>query len=233
MMKAIGFLTAIALASPLLAEPELVTLPGKSPLVTFRLVFRTGSASDPADKPGLAALTASMVSEGGTRNKTYKQIVDAMYPMATDVSNRVDKEMTTFSGVTHVDNLDGFYSLFREMLLEPGWRQEDFSRLKDDQINFLRVSLRGNNDEELGKEVLYNEIYRGHPYGHHNAGTVSGIQKITIKDVQDFYRTHYTQADLIIGLAGGYPANFAQRVQKDFEKLEKGTFQPLKLPMPK
>ena len=34
------------------------TLPGKSPLVTFRIVFTTGSAADPADKPGLANLTA-------------------------------------------------------------------------------------------------------------------------------------------------------------------------------
>lgn len=219
-------------ADPTSASSKLITLPGKSPLVTFRIVFRTGAASDPAGKEGLAALTASMLSDGGSKNKTYKQIVDAMYPMATNVSSRVDKEMITFTGETHIDNLDAFYALFREMLLEPGWRKDDFDRIKDNTINYLRVSLRGNNDEELGKEVLYNVIYQGRPYGHHNLGTVSAIEKITIEDMQNFYKTQFTQANLIIGLAGGYPADFPQRVQKDFAKLDKGTLEPVKLPQP-
>ena len=63
----------------------MVELPGKSPLVTIRFVFTTGAASDPADKPGLAHLTAEMLGNGGTKDLTYKQIVDAMYPMATSV----------------------------------------------------------------------------------------------------------------------------------------------------
>lgn len=214
------------------AQTKVVSLPGKSPLVTIRIVFRTGSASDPADKPGVAALTAAMLSDGGTRTKTYKQIVDALYPMATGISSQVDKEMVTFSGVTHIDNLDAYYALFREMLLDPGWREEDFQRVRDDHINYLRVSLRGNNDEELGKEVLYNEIYRNHPYGHQNFGAISSLQKTTIADLQQFYKTHFTQANLIIGVAGGYPDSFLKRIETDFQKLEKGTADPVKLPQP-
>ena len=215
------------------AATQLVALPAKSPLVTIKIVFRTGSASDPAGKPGLAALTAAMLAGGGTKSKTYKQIVDAFYPMATSVSSQTDKEMVTFSGVTHIDNLDGFYSLFREMLLDPGWRADDLERLRDDQINFLRVALRGSNDEELAKEVLYNEIYQDHPYGHHNRGTVASLRKITIEDMRKFYSEHFTRANLIIGIAGGYPGTFAKKIESDFAKLPKGTVAPVKLPEPK
>ena len=214
-------------------EIQVVALPSKSPLVTLRVVYLAGSAADPANQPGLAALTASMLAEGGTRDLTYKQIVDAMFPMATSVSSYADKEMTVFSGVTHVDNLDKYYALFRAMLLEPGWRQDDFQRLKDDQVNFLRVSLRGNNDEELGKEVLYNAIYQGHPYGHHNAGTVSSLEKLAVADVQRFYKAHYTQANLILGVAGGYPPEFLARMKKDFSTLPGGAASKPKLPAPK
>jgi zinc protease len=201
------------------AEPKVVALPGKSPLVTFRIVFLTGAASDPAGKPGTAALTAAMLAQGGTREMTYKQIVDALFPMAASVSNQTDKEMIAFSGTTHVDNLQAYYKLLRAMLLDPGWRKEDFARLRDDAVNFLRVSLRGNNEEELGKEVLYNQIYADHPYGHHDEGTVSALQKMTIADLQKFYREHFTQANLVIGLAGGYPEGFAEQVKADFRKL--------------
>ena len=86
--------------------PQFITLPDQAPLVTVRLVFRTGSASDPKGKEGLAALTAAMLAEGGTRRLTYDQVVEALYPMAVNVSYQTDKEMTTFSADTHVDNLD-------------------------------------------------------------------------------------------------------------------------------
>ena len=223
---------ALLAASALLAAPS-VTLPGKSPLVNFRIVFRTGAASDPAGKPGTASLTAAMLAEGGTRELTRQQILDRLFPMASSVRWSVDKEMTVFEGTTHLDNLDEYYALLRSMLLDPGWREDDLKRLKDDAINYLRVSLRGNNDEELGKEVLYSEIYAGHPYGHHNLGTVSSIQKLTLDDLKAFYAANYTEANLTIGLAGGYPAGFDARVKKDFSKLADGEAAKLKLPAPK
>jgi zinc protease len=182
----------------------------------------TGSAFDPKGKEGVAALTASLLASGGTRTMAYDQIVEAMYPMASSFDAQTDKEMTAFVGATHVDNLDKYYSLISQMLLDPGFRQEDFSRLKTQAINYLDKSLRNGNDEELGKEHLYNMIYAGQPYGHNNTGAISSLQSLTLDDVRDFYKAHYTRANLVIGLAGGYPQAFAKKVQADFEKLPAG-----------
>lgn len=211
----------------------MIERPGKSPLVTIRLVFRTGAAADPPGKEGLASLTAAMIAEGGTRRMSYQQIIDALYPMATSVEWQVDKEMTAFGAETHIDNLERFYSIFRQMLLEPGWRDQDLRRLKDEAVNFLRVSLAGNNDEELGKEVLYKEIYAGHPYGHHNMGRIAAIRALTLDDLQRFYRRHYTRDNLTIAIAGGYPKDFPKRLAADLKKLPAGKAQSLQLPEPK
>jgi len=201
------------------AQMRTVTLPGKSPLVNVRIVFTTGAMMDPGDKPGLAHLTAAMLAGGGTKDLTYKQVVDAMFPMAVSLNSQTDQEMTVFGGTTHVDNLPAYYKLVRSMLLDPGWREDDFKRIKDDTINSLRVGLRGNNDEELGKEVLYATLYRGTPYGHYSVGTISAIEKMTLEDVKQFYKQHYTQSNLILGLAGGYPAEFLEQIKKDFAAL--------------
>jgi zinc protease len=219
-MKLIFSLLLIAASA--MAQIRTVALPGKSPLVTFRLVFTTGSAADPAGRPGVAYLTAKMLSEGGTKDLTYPQIVNAMYPMATSLNSQVDKQMTTFYGTTHVDNLDEYYKLFRSMLLDPGWREDDFKRVKDDAINYLRVSLRGNNDEELGKEVLYETIYAGTPFGPYSVGSVSSLEKITLDDLRNFYRSQYSQSNLILGVAGGYSPAFLEAVKQDFRKLPEG-----------
>jgi zinc protease len=222
-LMVILLLGAVSLA----AQTKVVALRSQSPLISFRVVFLTGSASDPADQPGLAALTASMLAQGGSREMTYKQILDAMFPMATSVSSQVDKEMTVFSATTHVDNLEAFYKLFHAMLLDPGWRSDDLDRLRDDAVNFLQVGLRGNNDEELGKEVLYNQIYAGHPYGHQNTGTVSALRKIALADLRKFYQERYTRQNLVLGIAGGFPESFLERMKKDFAALpEKGSPAP-------
>lgn len=226
---------AIVLLVASFAAPamEWIERPGSSPLVTFRIVFRTGSARDPEGKPGAVALTAAMLSDAGTREKTYKQILDEMFPMATRVSAQVDKEMISFAATTHVDNLEGFYKLFSSMLLDPGWRDDDLKRNRDDAINFLRVTLRGNNDEELGKEVLYSDVFAGHPYGRHNLGTVASLNALTMADLRQVYQSEFTQANLMAAIAGGYPAGFPARMHKDFARLPAGEVKPLRLPPPK
>jgi zinc protease len=215
------------------AENNSVLLPNRSPLVSFRILFMTGSAYDPSGKEGLASLTAAMLAEGGSRNKTYSEITEAMYPMATSFQWQVDKEMTVFSGSTHVDNLDKYYALIHEMLLDPGFREDDFKRLKEEAMNYLKNSLRGGNDEELGKEVLYTMIYpNSHAYGHQNIGAIGALEKMTIRDVRDFYQNNYTQANLVLGLAGGYPEKFPAQVQSDFAGLAKGSPTGMKLSLP-
>jgi zinc protease len=215
------------------AQIRVVALPSKSPLVNFRIVFLTGAAYDPPDKPGLASLTAAQIAGGGTRELTYKQVVDAMFPMATSLSSQVDKEMITFYGSTDVHNLEKYYALLRAILINPGWREADLRRIKDRQINFLRVSLRESNEEELAKEVLYQTIYAGRPYGHQNTGTVSALQAMTMGDLQRFYESQFTQTNLAIGIGGGYPDGFPDRVKKDFEALPKGAPAPRLMPPPR
>lgn len=224
-IKWVNLFLILALITPGLAMAQagkgtpklpMVLMPNSSPLVSFRFLFNVGSAIDPKGKEGVAALTAAMLSDGGSRSRTYEQILQAMYPMATRFGSQVDKHVTVFAGTTHTDNLESYYKIVSDMLLDPGWREADFTRLKEDSINFLKVSLRGSNDEELGKEVLYNLIYENHPYGHHNVGTIASLEKLTLEDVKKFYGENYTQENFVLGLAGGYSKEFEAKVKADF-----------------
>ena len=196
---------------------SLIALPDNSPLVTLRLTFHIGAACDPPGKPGTCWMTALMMAGAGSRRMEYKRILEATFPMASGVASIVDKEMTTFAGETHRDNLEAFYAIFRDMLVDPGWRETDFTRLRDEAINGLAVGLRGENDEELGKEVLYQEIYADHPYGWQNAGTVSSLRKLTVGDVREFYQ-RFQRARVTIGVAGGFPEEFVREIEKDFSR---------------
>ena len=222
--------TATALAAP---EPVVVESPG-NPLVSFRFMFATGSANDPVGKEGLNTLTAMMLSDGGTRELSLVEVIEKLYPMAAGVGAQADKEVTTIVGGVHRDFLEDFYGIFRDRILQPRFDPEDFERNRNQLLNYVSKSLRGSDDEELGKTLLEDMVYRGHPFGHPTAGTVAGLESITLEDVKAFYRDHYTFSALRIGLAGDLPQGFTEKVQEDFQKgLPPGAEGPGELPSPK
>ena len=104
--------------------------------------------------------------------------------MAATFGAQVDKEMTVFTGSVHRDNGIAYLDAALPQLLTPGFREEDFRRLKDAQKNALAQDLIANNEEELGKERLQAVVFAGTPYGHPALGTLAGIDAITLDDVK-------------------------------------------------
>jgi zinc protease len=210
------------------SEKKVVLFPVEGdPTVSFRVLFRVGSQNDPPGKEGIAALTATLIAEGSTMKHSYEEMLALLYPMAADVSRQVDKEMTVFAGRTHADNLRPYYALFKEALLEPGFKEEDFTRVKNDVLNYVQTTLRYSQDEELGKETLYESIFAGTPYEHIEEGHVKSLSSITVEDVKAFYRAFYTRENVVLGLGGGFDASFADEVNRDFGSLPAGERAPV------
>ena len=166
------------------------------PLKSYRFAVRCGSALDPKGKEGLACLTATLMAEGGTTTRSYKQILDEFFEMATGLEVQVDQELTVFYGTVPRDHAARYEAIVKEMMGTPGFAEEDFERVREDLLNYLKVGLRGSNDEEMAKEVLYRELYAEHPYGHSCRGTVKGLEAIEIGDVREFYARYCSELSL-------------------------------------
>ena len=192
------------------------------PTVSFNLWFKFGSIHDPAGKEGLAALTGEMVASGATEKNSYPEILDKLYPLAASYAVRVDKEMTTLSGRTHVDNLDVFVELLTEAVLSPAFEQADFDRLKSNQLNSLKTQLRFADDEELGKATLREFVYSGTANAHPVAGTVQGVESLTLEDVKQFYSRHFNRNNVTLGLGGGFDPALVKSLQESLAKLPDG-----------
>jgi zinc protease len=220
---ALTALLGLAAVAPGAASPvEVVALPNAAtPLVAVQIRFDAGSIQDPAGKEGLAALTSLMIGQAGTAKRSYTDLVEALYPMAAGVNVNTDREVTVIGGMVHRDRLTDYTALLEEALLTPGFSKDDFERNKDQLSSALSSGLRSN-DERLGLELLQEKIFQGHPYGHSPIGTVEGLQHITLDDVKQFYKEHYTQANLMLGVAGGYPADYVARLTKDLAALPAG-----------
>ncbi|WP_062569553.1 MULTISPECIES: pitrilysin family protein [Pseudoalteromonas] len=201
-----------------------------SPLVDVNWLFNTGAAADPQGKKGLAALTAAMLAQGGSETMSYKDIQKALYPLAGSFGYQIDKEMISLRGRVHKDNAAKWYALVSDQLLNPGFREDDFKRLKKELIDSIKADLKASNDEELGKEVLYHQLYKGHPYESYNYGDLSDLEALTLDDVKAFYANQFTQSKLTVGLIGAIPSDVKSTMMKDLTSLAQGKESRLTIP---
>jgi zinc protease len=215
-----GLILIHVAAGAAVSDAQLVTLPVRNdPTISFRLWFKVGSQDDPAGKEGLAEITSGMLSDASTTKNTYEQIIDKLFPLAASYNATTSVEMTVFYGRTHKDNLQDYYPLFMDAVLHPAFVQQDLDRIKSQALNYLENTLRYSSDEELGKAVLYGDLFKGTPYGHLSTGTVKSVKSITLEDVRDFYTKHFTQGNVVIGIGGGYDEALVKRLQEDLGTL--------------
>jgi len=203
-----------------------------TPLVALRLVFRVGSVDDPNGKEGLAALTAAMIAEGGSKDLSYEEILDRFYPMATGLTGNCRKEVTVFEGEIHGDNIAKYVPIVASLLTTPRFSKDDFERLKNEAIDYLSKNLRGGNDEELGKWTLQLALYQNHPYGHVDRGTIAGLRSITLDDVKAFHKQYYTKQALELGVAGNADRATLEAIEKHLAGLPSAETEHKLLPKP-
>ncbi len=210
---------ADAAREPLRDAARLVELRSESPMITIRVAFDAGSADDARGREGATALMARLMTEGGAGALSYAEIAARLFPMAADLDVLVGREQTVFVGRVHRDHLERFYEIFRDVLVAPRMGREDFDRLRSDMTSALTLELRGNSDEELGKETLQSMLYEGHPYGHPELGTEESLARVGLDDVRAQRARVLCPGRATVGVSGGYPDGFAARVVRDLEAL--------------
>jgi zinc protease len=229
-----GYSVEPAAAPPPSNTPiQTVTLPSPGAnVVTFRVAFASGSADDPVGKEGLTRLAATTMTEGGTVDLTYEQLVAQLYPLAASIDVHVDRDETVFTGEVSVAALAAFYPLFRQVLLTPRLDEAGFDRQRARAVSALTDDLRGSNDEQLGKEALEALIYEGHPYGHPVLGTERGLASSSLADAKAQRDRVFCRDRVTVGLAGGLPDGFAASVAHDLEALPPCSVGRAALPAP-
>ena len=188
-------------------------------LVNVQLRFRSGALDDPPGKAGLTQLTARVMSEGGTEALDAKQVINALFPLAAELSVRVDKEQTTFIARVHKDNLATLLPILTDVLLHPRWDPQEFKRLREAAVNDVEKRLRQGDDENLGKQALGELMYRDHPYGRLTLGHAADLKSLTLADLKTQAQRVFTADRLTVGVSGEYPAKLGEQLAQALSSL--------------
>ncbi len=200
---------------PLAARPvafppyQLKTLPNglqvlaipwhEEPSVSVRLLIKAGAAQDPADKPGVASLVASLLNQG-TATKSAEGIADLVESAGGVLGVGAGNELSYVNAGVIKDKIDVVMALASELVQQPAFEQKEIDRQKQQAISGMRVSY---DDPEFLAGVVFDRlIYGFHPYGKPPGGTLDSIARITRNDLVAFHRTWFTPNNSILAIVG-------------------------------
>lgn len=217
MMKA--FILTIMIAATLFAQEVVQLKQPNSNKVVIKLMFRNGSVCDPKGKEGLTAATANLITQGGTKEMTYSEIQEKIYPWAAGYFSQVDKEVCIFTFVVHIDFLDQFYPIVKGLILSPAFAENDFQRVMKNQQNYVDQVIRASSDEEYSKKSLEDLLFRGTNYQHMVQGKSESVKGIMLDDIKKQYASMFTKNNFTVGIAGNYSEAFLKQLKADLNTL--------------
>jgi zinc protease len=169
------------------------------PIVVLRVSIRAGSALDPPDAPGLANLTAELLTRG-TAKRTGPELDRAIEFVGGGLEANASRDGTTVSLAVLRKDLDLGLDLLAEVLLTPAFPENELTR----KVAEIEAALRRSeeNPDAVAGRVLARLIYPGHPYAHPVAGTVESVGRLTREQVARFHREHYRPDAATIAVVG-------------------------------
>jgi len=184
------------------------------PLIAMEYAFGGGATQDPADKPGVGNMVASLIDEGSGEldSKTFHERLDRR---AIELSFSSARD--TFRGSLRMlkDNRDEAFDLLRMALTSPHFDSTDVERIRAQIISGLRRDT--TNPNALANRKFLEVTFDGHPYGRQANGTLESIPNIDVADMKDFVHRVLARDTLKIAVVGDVdPATLGKLLDQTF-----------------
>jgi zinc protease len=191
------------------------------PLITLRLVVKSGAECDPPNLPGTAALVNGLLTEG-TARRTSRQIAEAIDSAGGVVENDVDWDSSYLSLSVLTDSTDLAFDLVSDMVAHPAFAPAEIERGKKQTISGLQVAQ--DDASYVADMAIQKLLFSGTPYGHPEDGTVDSAGRIAASDLREFHRRYYQPANSILAVVGDITTDDAVALAaRYFSGWQKGT----------
>ncbi len=175
------------------------------PTVSILLnISGAGGIFDPPDTPGLATFTAQMLREG-TRTRASRQIAEEIDRLGATMNATAGfgSASTGLNASGLRDNFDEWFALATDLLLNPSFPAEEWSRLK--QRTKAQITQQRGNAGFLVNERFNKAVYGSHPASR-IAPTPEALEKLTPEALAAWHKERYLPQNAILGIAGDVDA---------------------------
>ena len=169
------------------------------PLIRLSVSLRIGNFLDPADRIGLASLTAAMMRDGGAGERTPEEFDERVEYLAASVSASSSDTEARAALRTITPVFDESLDLFFDLLRSPRFDAERFAIRKRNVLEDFR-QRNDDADDLLNREwamLLYGE---DHYLGRRM--TNAHLDRITPDDLRAFHRRYWRPEHMVFAVSG-------------------------------
>jgi zinc protease len=172
----------------------------REPSVAARLVILSaGSIQDPAGMPGVAGMTAGLLTQG-TAKRSAREIAEAIDFVGGTLEAKAGRDATTVTLDVVKKDLGVGMDLLSDVTLHPSFRAEELDRQRQQLLSDLEVQYSDPN--YLATLAFARTLYGDSPYGMPEQGTPATIKKLQREDFVKFHDANYAPNQAVLGFAG-------------------------------
>ena len=177
----------------------------RSPIVTMQLTISgAGPLYESRDLAGIAAMTARMLREG-TTTRSNSEILEQVARLGANLntSSTFGSDVTRVSASGLSRNMEEWFEVMRDVLLNPTFPEAEFDRLRQEQ----RAGLR---QQRTSSGFLANERFSEAVFGDHPAATRSAtevsLDAMSTELISQWHRERYAPQNSILSISGDVDA---------------------------
>ncbi len=169
------------------------------PMITISMAIKAGSIVEPDGKPGLASVTASLLTQG-TERRSAQEISSEIDFIGGSLSTGGGDDFSSASLKVLKKDVRAGLDLLSDVLLHPAFSQKEIDR----KVKSLLADIQRQKDEPgiVASQAFDKLVYGNHPYGRTNDEVAAYLPKLTRQDIIDFYRARFSPKDTIIAVVG-------------------------------
>lgn len=203
--------------------PVVVVERNKLPLVSVRLLIKSGANRESPELAGLADMTAELLTKG-TKTRSATEIAEQIEFLGGSINSGSDWNSTEITVNVMSDKLDEALAIMADAVLNPTFEQSEIDLYKTQVLDSLKVNLKQ-------PSTLARYVASRFSFGEHvSDGTPETISAIKKDDIQAFHKQFYKPWDSVLIFTGDVSAkdatNFAQKHfgnwKAEKQKMKKG-----------
>jgi len=169
------------------------------PVLAITWLVPAGSAADPPERPGLAALVADLLDEG-SGDRRGLEFHEALARIGGQLDIDAGADVVAISLVALARFREAAFDLIADLAFRPRFDADDVERVR--QIRRSRLAQLRDVPGAVAERAFLVRLFGSHPYGHLAIGTDASLAALGREEVVAFHGSHYSAGGTMLVAVG-------------------------------
>lgn len=184
------------------------------PWVNFQAVFQGGGRLETDTTNGLSQLFEKVWTRG-TKTRSAVQIDDFLESKGMDIGTHAGRNSVGLSLACLSDDVVEGLSVFKDILLNPVFPEEQLEKARADQIK--DIGRQQDNIFQYTARVLRDNLYQVNPMRFDMNGTIESLAGLKREDLQTYYHSVISPSNMVLAVYGDIDTqDMIRRLEKAF-----------------